>query len=187
MGKILVDYNNLSDKEKKEYQNEVKQLYITLGIATLLFYVVPFLLMFLGELGTLIMYATIINVYTVFSFMAGFMHSRKYDFHIIVPAAVSIFFIPTIMIFYRNLSLIGLALLYFVLGLFGEFTGHLLLKRKKNKRQPLGLNRLINGKNSKGKEKKAKVNNEKAKNEKTRNEKAKNEKAKNEKVKNGKK
>lgn len=155
MGKILTDYNNLNDKEKKEYEKSIKQLYITLGIATVLFYVLPYILLFFGgKVGQLLLYLTIINVFTVFSFLAGFMHARKYDFQIIVPAAISIFFIPTVVILYKNLSLIGLALLYFLLGLFGEFSGHLMLKRKKNKRQPIGLNRVINGKRSKKEKKK---------------------------------
>lgn len=158
MGKILTDYNNLNDKEKKEYEKSIKQLYITLGIATVLFYVLPYILLFFGgKVGQLLLYLTIINVFTVFSFLAGFMHARKYDFQIIVPAAISIFFIPTVVILYKNLSLIGLALLYFLLGLFGEFSGHLMLKRKKNKRQPIGLNRVINGKRSKKEKKKKQI------------------------------
>lgn len=161
MGKILADYNNLSDKEKKEYEKSMKQLYITLGIATVLFYVLPYILIYFGgKIGELVLYLTIINVFTVFSFLAGFMHARKYDFQIIVPAAVAIFFVPTVVILYKNFSLIGLAVLYFMLGLFGEFAGHLMLKRKKNKKQPIGLNRIINGRPDK-KEKKGKTDKKK--------------------------
>lgn len=156
MGKLLTDYNSLSDKEKKEYEKSIKQLYITLGIATVLFYVLPYILIYFGgKVGEFILYLTIINVFTVFSFLAGFMHGRKYDFQIIIPASIAIFFIPTVLILYNNLSLIGLALLYFMLGLFGEYAGHLMLKRKKNKKQPIGLNRIINGrKNKEGKKEK---------------------------------
>lgn len=155
MAKLLTNYNNLSDKEKKEYEKQIKQLYVILGIATVLFYVLPFIFLFFGgKVGQMFLYLSIINVFTVFSFLAGFMHARKYDFQMIVPSAVAIYFIPTAMILYRNLSLIGLALLYFMLGLFGEFTGHLLLKRKKNKKQPIGLNRLFNGTGSKKDKKK---------------------------------
>lgn len=155
MTKLLTNYNNLSDKEKKEYEKQLKQLYIILGIATILFYILPFILIYFGgEIGKLILYLSIINVFTVFCFLAGFMHARKYDFQIIVPSAVAIYFAPTVMILYKNLSLIGLALLYFMLGLFGEFSGHLMLKRKKNKRQPIGLNRLLGGNSGKKNKKK---------------------------------
>lgn len=155
MTKLLTNYNNLSDKEKKEYEKQLKQLYIILGIATVLFYVLPFILIYFGgKIGGILLYLTIINVFTVFSFLAGFMHARKYDFQLIIPSAVAIYFLPTVMILYKNLSLIGLALLYFMLGLFGEFAGHLMLKRRRNKRQPIGLNRLLGGNSGKKNKKK---------------------------------
>ncbi len=145
MGKILTDYTNLSDKDKKEYMQSIKKLYIILGLATIFFYVIPFVILFMGDWGKVLFPMLLINVNTIFAFMACFLHSRKHDFSILVPSAIAIFFIPTVVIFLRDYHYVIFALMYFVLGLFGEFTGHLFLRRKKSKRQPLGLNKLVKG------------------------------------------
>lgn len=145
MAKLLVNYEKLNENEKKEYEASLKMLYVLLGIATVLYYVLPFVFSMIRELGTLLIYLTIMNVYTAFCFIAGMIHAKKFGFGIFVPVAISIYFVPTTLIFYHNVSLSGWAVLYFVLCLFGELTGMLMLKRKKSRRQPIGLNRLING------------------------------------------
>jgi hypothetical protein len=50
--------------------------------------------------------------------------------------------------------MIFMALIYFVLGIFGEFTGYIFRKRKESKRQPIGLNKLVNGRENKKENKK---------------------------------
>lgn len=150
MARLLTDYSKLDNKEKKEYEASLKLLYILLGIATVLFYVLPVLFgMLPQEIRSTIIYLTMVNVYTAYSFIAGMVHARKHGFGIFVPISIAIFFIPTVMIFYGDMRLSFLAVLYFVLGMFGEFTGYLIIRRKKSTRQPIGLNRLVNGKPAK--------------------------------------
>lgn len=153
---MLTNYNNLSDKEKKKYEKSLKAMYIILGIATIFFYVLPFLCIFTGKLSEIFTAMLLINVNTIFVFIACLMHSRKYDFNVMPPLALAIFYMPTVIIFYGDLRFIMFCIIYFVLGLFGEFTGHLFVKRKKSNKQPFGLNRLANGKKEKKSKKKVK-------------------------------
>ena len=157
MTKLLVDYNKLSDKEKKEYEGLLKQIYVFLGIATFLFYALPYGFKFLGGLGSVLLYLTIVNVYTVFSFIAGLLNAKKYGINVLIPFGISIFFLPSVVILYGDLKFFLLSPLLFLIGMFGELTGYLWIKRKKNKRQPVGLNRLINdgGKKKKKSDKKS--------------------------------
>ena len=153
MTKLFADYSRLSDKEKKQYEGMLKQMYTLLGIATVLFYVLPYLFKFLGGLGSILLYLTIANVYTVFSFIAGLLNSKKYGFNLVVPLGLAIFFLPSVMILYGDLRFAALSPALFIIGLFGELTGYLWVKRKKNKRQPIGLNSLINGRPEKKRKK----------------------------------
>ncbi len=152
MTKLFTDYSKLNDKEKKQYEGMLKQTYTLLGVATLLFYVLPYLFWFVGGLGKVLMYLTIANVYTVFCFIAGLLNSKKYGFSVLIPLGIGIFYLPSVLIFYGDLRFAALSLVFFVIGMFGELTGYLWEKRKKNKRQPVGLNGLVNGKpNKRGK------------------------------------
>lgn len=146
----LSDYNKMNNKEKEEYEGSIKKLYLIMGIGTIFFYVIPFAAMFAGRWYVIILQMMTININTLYAFMACFLHSRKYGFKIWVPAAIAIFYIPTIMIFYGgDFRMIIIALMYFVLGIFGELTGYLFIRRKKNKKQPIGLNKLVNGRQNK--------------------------------------
>lgn len=146
----LSDYNKMSNKEKEEYEGSIKKLYAILGVGTIFFYVIPFAAMFTGKWYVIILQMMTINVNTIYAFLAGFFHSRKYNFKIWVPIAVSLFFVPTIMIYYGgDYRMILIAAVYFVLGIFGEFTGYLFIRRRKNKKQPVGLNKLVNGRQNK--------------------------------------
>lgn len=164
MANLLTNYNNLSDKEKKEYEASVKQLYITMAVAIFLYYLLPFILPFFGETGRLINMFAFFGVYPVFVFIASFLHAKKYDFQILIPSALSIFYLPTVVIFYDGDKItILFAVVFFVMGLFGEFTGHLMLKRSKSKRQPIGLNTLLKLAERQQKKQEAKAKQKKAK------------------------
>lgn len=155
---MLTNYSNLSDKDKKKFEQSIKAMYRILGLAVIFFYVLPFACMFTGNLAQVLVPMILLNINTIFVFIACLIHSKKYNFSVLIPVALAIFYIPTVIILYRDFHYMMFAAIYLVLGLFGEFTGYLFLKRKYNKRQPFGLNRLVNGK----KEKKAKPQKNKA-------------------------
>lgn len=155
---LFTDYNSLSDKDKKLYAQAVKFLYITMAIAILLFYVMPFGLGFGGKVGYAVLELSYISVYPVFVFGAGFMYCKKFGFHIIIPAGLALFYLPTTFIFFGDLRGVPFVFAFFVFGLFGELTAYLFNRRRKNKRQPFGLNRLVKSaeamdKNSRSKQK----------------------------------
>ena len=156
----LSDYNKMSNKEKEEYEASIKKLYVILGVGTIFFYIIPYATMFTGALINVIMPMLVYNVNTLYAFMACFLHARKHNFKIWVPSAIALFFVPTIVIYgdriyggdYRMIFMAGV---YFVLGIFGEFTGYLFIRRKNSKKQPLGLNNLVNGRQNKSYNKKS--------------------------------
>ena len=153
MAKNLADYNKLNNKEKKEYEDSIKKMYVIMGVATVFFYIIPFLIVLTGELAKAFLPMMLFMVNPLFVYMSCFLHSRRFKFNILIPAALGIFFVPTALIFYRDYRFALFGFVYLVLGLFGEFTGHLFILRKKSKRQPFGLNRLVNGPRNKEKKK----------------------------------
>ncbi|MBQ3543786.1 MAG: hypothetical protein IJA34_02175 [Lachnospiraceae bacterium] len=150
---LFSDYNSLSEKEKKLYAQAVKFLYITIAIAILLFYVMPFGLGFGGKFGYAVLELSYISVYPVFVFGAGFFYCKKFGFHIIVPVGLAIFYLPTTFIFFGDYRGLPFVFAFIVFGLFGELTAYLFNRRKNSKRQPFGLNRLV--KNAEAMEKKS--------------------------------
>lgn len=140
---LFSDYNSLSEKEKKLYAQAVKFLYITIAIAVLLFYVMPFGLGFGGNIGYAILELSYISIYPVFVFGAGFLYCKKFGFHIIIPAGLALFYLPTTFIFFGDFRGLPFVFAFFIFGLFGEFTAYLFNRRKKSKKQPFGLNRLV--------------------------------------------
>lgn len=143
--KLFVDYSGMSEKEKKEYELSLKYLYTALGFGILLYYILPYIMLgFGGNTGKTLYGISFMSIYPVFIFIASFLHARKFGFKVIIPSVLAIFFIPTSFIFYGDASLLPFAIVFFIMGLFGEFSGYLLLRRSKSKRQPIGLNRLAN-------------------------------------------
>ena len=140
---IFTDYNSLSDKEKKLYVQAVKFMYITMAIAILLFYVMPFGLGFGGKIGYAVLELSYISIYPVFVFAVGFFYCKKFGFHIIVPAGLALFYLPTTFIFFGDFRGLPFVFAFFIFALFGELTAYLFNRRKKSKRQPFGLNRLV--------------------------------------------
>ena len=140
---LFSDYNSLSEKEKKLYAQAVKFLYITIAIAILLFYVMPFGLGFCGKIGYAVLELSYISVYPVFVFGAGFLYCKKFGFHIIIPAGLALFYLPTTFIFFGDFRGLPFVFAFFVFGMFGELTAYLFNRRRKSKRQPFGLNRLV--------------------------------------------
>ena len=140
---LFTDYNSLSDREKKLYTQAVKFLYIAMAIAVLLFYVMPFGLGFGGNIGYAVLELSYISVYPVFVFGAGFLYCKKFGFHIIIPAGLALFYLPTTFIFFGDLRGLPFVFAFFIFGLFGELTAYLFNRRRKNKKQPFGLNRLV--------------------------------------------
>lgn len=159
---LFSDYNSLTDKEKKLYEQAVKYLYTTMIIAVFMFYIMPFALGFGGKIGYAILELSYISIYPVFVFGAGFLYCKKFGFHILIPAALAIFFLPTTFIFFGDLRGLPFVFAFFIFGLFGELTGYLFNKRAKSKRQPIGLNRLV--KSVEPKEEKASKKNSKKNN-----------------------
>ena len=156
MAKNINDFNKLNDKEKQEYEASIRQFYKILIVATFFFYLIPFIIILAcgknGKVAALILEFLLFNIFTLFSFIANFLHSKIHGFKIMVPLGISIYFIPVAFIYYTPV-VISYALMYFILGMFGQLTGFLMLRRKKSKRQPLGLNNLVNKKVSKPKKK----------------------------------
>lgn len=162
---IFSDYNSLSEKDKKLYAQAVKFIYITMAIAILLFYIMPFGLGFGGNVGYAVLELSYISIYPVFVFGAGFFYCKKFGFHIIIPAGLALFYLPTTFIFFGDLRGLPFVFAFFLFGLFGELTAHLFNRRKKSKRQPLGLNRLVKSAeemNKKSSNSKSKVNKNKS-------------------------
>src|SRR5574344_440459 len=98
MAKNLTDYNKLDDKEKQEYEASIKQFYKILITATFIFYVFPFIVVAScgkqEKLALLILEFLLYNIFTLFSFMANFLHAKNHGFKIIVPIGIAVFFIP---------------------------------------------------------------------------------------------
>lgn len=140
---LFSNYNTLSEKEKKQYVQAVKFLYMTMAIAVLLFYVMPFGLGFGGKIGYAVLELSYISIYPVFVFGAGFLYCKKFGFNIIIPAGLAIFYLPTTFIFFGDLRGLPFVFAFFMFGLFGALTAYLFNRRKKSKRQPFGLNRLV--------------------------------------------
>ena len=150
MSKYFVNYQELNDKEKQEYNLMIKQLYTMLAFATLLYYGLPFALGFLGEkLGGGILVVSLMSVFPVYVFACRMINSAKYGTSVVVPLALGIFFIPTALIFYGNPAMAAFGLVYFIMGMFGEFTGFLFKLRKKSKRGLFGIGKLGNDQNGK--------------------------------------
>lgn len=142
--KLNADYSTMSEKERKEYELSLKYLYTAMAFGILFYYVMPYILLgFGGEVGKTLYGYSFMSIYPVFIFVASFLHARKFGFQVIIPAALAIFFLPTSFIFYRNAGLVPFAFFFFIMGLFGELSGFLLLRRSKSKKQPLGLNKLV--------------------------------------------
>lgn len=146
----LSEYNKMNNKEKEEYEAGIKKLYIILGVGTIFFYIIPYISMFTGIWINIIMLMLVVGVNPIYVFIACLFHSRKHSFKIWVPGAIALYFVPTIMIYFEgDYRFILMALMYFVIGIFGELTGYLFIRRKKNKKQPIGLNRLVNQRENK--------------------------------------
>lgn len=148
MGRNVTDFSKLEqDKQIKEYQKFVKSVYIILGIGTIFYYVIPFAAGYYftpnsAVFSKIIIPMLLINVNTIYSFLSCFLNSGKYGFKIIVPLAVAAYFIPATMIFYGpRMSLF--AIIYFILGLFGEWAGRLFAMRKAKRKAPIGFNKHI--------------------------------------------
>lgn len=146
----LSEYNKMSNKDKEEYEAGIKKLYVILGVGTIFFYIIPYISMFTGIWINIIMLMLVVGVNPIYVFIACLFHSRKHSFKIWVPASIALYFVPTIMIYFEgDYRFILMALMYFVIGIFGELTGYLFIRRKKNKKQPIGLNRLVNQRENK--------------------------------------
>lgn len=146
----ISDYNKMNNKEREEYEGSIKKLYVILGVGTIFFYIIPYAALFAGKWSKIIMLMLVPNVNTIYAFISCFFHARKYNFKIWVPGAIALFFVPTIVIYFGgDFRMIIMAVMYFVLGVFGELTGYLFIRRKNSKKQPLGLNRLVNEKQNK--------------------------------------
>lgn len=146
----LSEYNKMGSKEKEEYEAGIKKLYIILGVGTIFFYIIPYLALFTGTWIKIIMQMLVVMINPIYVFMSCFFHTRKHNFKIWVPGAIALFFVPTIMIYFGgDYRMLLIAFMYFVLGIFGELTGYLFIRRKKNKKQPIGLNRLVNQRENK--------------------------------------
>ena len=71
------------------------------------------------------------------------MYCKKFGFHIIIPAGLALFYLPTTFIFFGDFRGLPFVFAFFVFGMFGELTAYLFNRRRKSKRQPFGLNRLV--------------------------------------------
>lgn len=143
MAKYFVDYNSLDKKEKQEYDKNLRRLFIMMGIATFLFYVLPFILNANGNLGKAILMLSLIIVFPIYVFGCGMIDAAKTGGGYAIPLLLGLFFVPTSLIMYGPAWAV-LGVMYFAMGMFGELTGYLFKRRKKNKRQPIGLNRFLN-------------------------------------------
>ena len=63
---MLTNYSNLSDKDKKKFEQSIKAMYIILGLAVIFFYVLPFACMFTGNLAQVLVPMILLNVNTIF-------------------------------------------------------------------------------------------------------------------------
>lgn len=145
----LSEYNKMSNKDKEEYEAGIKKLYIILGVGTIFFYIIPYISMFTGIWINIIMPMLVVGFNPIYAFISCFFHARKHNFKIWVPSAIALYFVPTIIIYFKDYRFILMAVMYFVIGIFGELTGYLFIRRKKNKKQPIGLNRLVNQRENK--------------------------------------
>lgn len=141
MGKMLTNFNNLNDdKVAKAYRASMKQLYWILGVATLLYYVIPYILLLFQNRNPAVYGYLIVDFFTLFAFISCFMHSKNHGVVWYVPIMIGTFFLPTVMIFNYDFRYAIFSIVYIVIGFFGCFTGYLFLRRKKKKKAPIGLN-----------------------------------------------
>lgn len=142
MGKMLTNYNNLHDNnEMKEYEASIKHMYWILGAAVIFYYGIPyiFILVFHQLPSTLYGYL-VFDVFSVYAFTACFLHSRKHNFVWYVPIMTGMIYLPTVLIYNCAWQYAFFTIVYIVLGYFGSFAGYLFLRRKKNRRAPIGVN-----------------------------------------------
>ncbi len=152
MGKMLTDYNSFknNDKEMKEYAASMKYLYWILGIAVVFYYVIPYIFMLtFGHLPAGLYGFLVVDVFSFFVFIACFMFSRKHGFLWYVPVMTGLLYLPTVIIFNCVWQYAVFTIVYIVLGYFGCLAGYLFLRRRKNKRAPIGVNYAVKRSNRK--------------------------------------
>lgn len=149
MGKSINEYTKMSSNKKEELNKKsINGLYVILGIGVLLFYLIPLLIgIYIGAEKDVYNYS-FIYINTVYCFVACYVHAFKYGFRWYAPVSIGLFFIPSCLVF-RYLSIAPLALVYAVLGFFGDFTGYLMYRHKIHKLVPLGMGRSKKHKNKK--------------------------------------
>ncbi len=155
MAKYFIDYSKLDKKEREEYDKNLKRLILMMGLATLIFYVLPYIWLRMSsqKVGLAILMLSLVAVFPVFVFGCGMIDASKGGFGFVVPALLGLFYVPTSLILYGDAKMAILGVMYFVMGMFGELTGYLFQLRRKSKRQPLGLNRLAQSARKKEKNK----------------------------------
>ncbi len=142
MGKMLTDYSNLHEnKEMKEYAASMKHLYWVLGVAVVFYYVIPYIFMLaFGQLPASLYGFLVVDVFSFFVFIACFLFSRKHGVIWYVPIMTALLYLPTVIIFNCAWQYAVFTIVYVVLGYFGCLAGYLFLRRKKNRKAPIGVN-----------------------------------------------
>ena len=157
MARNITDFSGLEkNKEVELYRKNIKILYIFLGIATIFFYFIPFITGYAYGANSdlwkkVIIPMLLVNINTLYIFLACFIHSSKCGFKAMTPIALAVFYVPSTFIFYGP-QMAAFAIIYLVIGLFGELAGRLFMLRSKSKKAPIGLNRNVKPA-SKGKKK----------------------------------
>lgn len=131
-GATINEYTKMKTENediKQAMQKSMNHLYIVLMFGVLCYYLMPFMCGLYYNGNSDIYIYILLYVNTVYSFVACYFHSVKNGFKWYLPVAVGLFFVPSCLTFgYASISL--MALLYFLLGMFGEFSGNIVYRKK---------------------------------------------------------